>query len=276
MGFLQRFLLQLLYGFRVTGYALAPFPFTLHVRKFKPESGTFPNFAVDAVIGMVESEDAFYNGKAQPAAFGGPDIIGAGLVISVPYMRQFFLRYARTVVGDFDSEFLPTRRMFTIISLSSPQYLTALLARLAMTCLILSSSAVDEGCPLARWNTKSYPSLLAAGSRNDAKNRSGRSYARSKISRFIELYLLGLHGGHGRHIADEAAHALGLVDDDRQMRVAFLRIVTGQVADHFRVGADHGQRRFEIMGNIRDQILLPVVGYAQARRPRHSRSWRGY
>lgn len=105
LGFLQRFLLQLLYGFRVTGYALAPFPFTLHVRKFKPESGTFPNFAVDAVIGMVESEDAFYNGKAQPAAFGGTDIIGAGLVISVPYMRQFFLRYARTVVGDFDSEF---------------------------------------------------------------------------------------------------------------------------------------------------------------------------
>ena len=82
----------------------------------------------------MESEYLFHYGKPQTASFSGADIVSAGLIVAIPYVRKLVLSYTRTVIGNFDS-----------VSLSGPPYaedydFTALLTRLAMTCLILFSS----------------------------------------------------------------------------------------------------------------------------------------
>ena len=184
------------------------------------------------------------------------DVVGTGFVVTIPDVRQFLRLDARTMVGDLQTVDLAELADRDVDDFILPAVFDGIAGQIGDDLLDLVLVCIDEGF-LWRGEHKIVPLALL----QDLVRCQNRSGDRREIGlRFIELYLFGLHGGHSRHIADEAAHALGLVDDDRQMRVAFLRIVTGQVADHFRVGADHGQRRFEIMGNIRNQILLPVIG----------------
>lgn len=59
----------------------------------------------------MESEYLFHYGKPQTASFSGADIVSAGLIVAIPYVRKLVLSYTRTVIGNFDS-----------VSLSGPPY----------------------------------------------------------------------------------------------------------------------------------------------------------
>ena len=59
----------------------------------------------------MESEYLFHYGKTQTASFSGADIVSAGLIVAIPYVRKLILSYTWTVIGNFDS-----------VSLSGPPY----------------------------------------------------------------------------------------------------------------------------------------------------------
>ena len=77
-----------------------------HQRQFEPESSSFSQLAVDAEIGVVKRQYLLYDGQAKTASFRGTHVVGAGFVISVPYVRKFFLGNTGTVVRNLESVFL--------------------------------------------------------------------------------------------------------------------------------------------------------------------------
>ena len=71
--------------------------------------------------------------------------------------------------------------------------------------------------------------------------------------------LLRLHGRNGSHITYEPAHAFAFIDDNLKMGISLFGVLTRQIADHLRIGTNHGQRRLKVMRNVGNQILLTSV-----------------
>ena len=68
------------------------------------------------------------------------------------------------------------------------------------------------------------------------------------------------HTAQLHHTVYKAAQAVGLINDDAQLRIAALGVIAGQIADRFGIALDEGERGAQVVAHISQKLLLQLAG----------------
>lgn len=224
----------------------------LHRIHLKPEGASLANLAVNAVIGFVQDQDLFDDGKAQAAAVGRADVMGAGLVVPLPYVADLVRGDAGAVVDDLAAHLLAGFLQVDDDDLVLAAVFYRVVDQIGQDLLDSGLVAVDDD-----GRRRVEPDVVALLLHEDVVGgKQGLDRGADIKVASLQLDLAGLHAGHVQHVVDQYVEPVSLVDDHLQVGVPFLRNIARQIADHLRVGFDHGQRRAKVVRHVGDQVLL--------------------